>query len=150
MSMEIHVFSDKPLPPIAAWQQAIDAEGFDLKLDPDVEFETASGFLPAMPRGKQSGFESYHDDLREFIEGYAHVPYFKFCPAWKHALSFRWGSLAHEGVSVFMAATAYAEATDGVIYDPQEGEVLTLDEARACGRVREAGGKGKIRGSPHG
>jgi len=46
MSMEIHVFSDKPLPPIAAWQQAIDAEGFDLKLDPDVEFETASGFCP--------------------------------------------------------------------------------------------------------
>jgi hypothetical protein len=58
------------------------------------------------------------------------VPYFKFCPAWKHALSFRWGSLAHQGVSVFMAATAYAKAAGGVVYDPQEDEVLTPDETR--------------------
>lgn len=36
MSMEIHVLSDRRLPSVAAWQQAIDAEGFDLKLDPDV------------------------------------------------------------------------------------------------------------------
>lgn len=128
--MEIHVLSDERLPSIAAWQQAIDAEGFDLKLDPEVEFDTASGFLPAMLRGKQSGFESYHDDPRELMAGYAEVPYFKSCPAWKYALSFRWGSLAHEGVSVFMAATAYAKATDGVVYDPQEDEVLTPDETR--------------------
>jgi hypothetical protein len=130
MSMEIHVLSDKQLPSIAAWQQAIDDEGFDLKLAPEVEFDKASGFLPAMLRGKQSGFESYHDDPRDLMEGYADVPYFKSCPAWKHALSFRWGSLAHEGVSVFMAATAYAKATGGVVYDPQEGMVLTLDEMR--------------------
>jgi len=137
MSMEIHVFSDKRLPSIAAWQQAIDAEGFDLKLDPEVELGTASGFLPAMLRGRQSGFESYHDDPRELMETYADVPYFKSCPAWKHVISFRWGSLAHEGVSVFMAAAAYAKATDGVVYDPQEGSVLTLDEVRTLVGVFE-------------
>lgn len=130
MSMEIHVLSDKRLPSIAAWQQAIDAEGFDLKLNPEVEFDKASGFLPALLRGKQSGFESYHDDPRELMESYADVPYFKSCPAWKHALSFRWGSLAHEGVSVFMAAAAYAKATDGVVYEPEESKALTLDEVR--------------------
>jgi len=64
MSMEVHVFSDTRLPSIAAWQQAIDAEGFDLKLDPEVELATASGFLPAKLRGKKSGFEIYHDDPR--------------------------------------------------------------------------------------
>lgn len=130
MSMEIHVLSDKRLPSIAAWQQAIDAEGFDLKLNPEVEFDKASGFLPALLRGKQSGFESYHDDPRELMESYADVPYFKSCPAWKHALSFRWGRLAHEGVSVFMAAAAYAKATDGVVYEPEESKALTLDEVR--------------------
>jgi hypothetical protein len=129
MSMEVHVLSNKQLPSIAAWQQAIDAEGFDPKLDPEVKLDVASGFLPAMLRGKQSGFESYHDDPRDLMEGYADVPYFKSCPAWKHALSFRWGSIAHEGVSVFMAATAYAKATGGVLYEPQEGKVLTQDEA---------------------
>jgi hypothetical protein len=130
MSMEIHVLSDKRLPSIAAWQEAIDVEGFDLNLDPEVEFDKASGFLLAMLRGKQSGFESYHDDPRDLMEGYADVPYFKSCPAWKHVLSFRWGSLAHEGVSVFMAATAYAKATEGAVYEPEEGRVLTLDEVR--------------------
>ena len=128
--MEIHVLSDERLPSIDAWQQAIDAERFDLKLDPEVEFDKASGFLPALLRGKQSGFESYHDDPRELMESYADVPYFKSCPAWKHALSFRWGSLAHEGASVFMAAAAYAKATDGVVYEPEEGKALTLDEVR--------------------
>jgi hypothetical protein len=65
------------------------------------------------------------------------VPYFKSCPAWKHALSFRWGSLAHEGVSVFMAATAYVKATGGVVYDPQDDNVLTPDEARELVHVFE-------------
>jgi len=130
MSMEIHVLSDKRLPSIAAWQEAIDAEGFDLKLDTEVQFETAKGFVPALLRGQQSGFECYHDDFRELKEAYGHVPYFKSCPDWKHVLSFRWGSLAHEGVSVFMAATAYAKATAGVVYEPEEGRALTLDEVR--------------------
>ena len=130
MSMEVDVFSDKPSPSIVAWQQAIDAEGFDLRLDPEVELAAASGFLPAMLRRRQSGFESYHDDPRVLMEGYADIPYFKSCPAWKHVLSFRWGSRAHEGVSVFMAATAYAKATGGVVFDPQESSILTLDEAR--------------------
>lgn len=137
MSMEIHVLSDKRLASISEWQAAIDAEGFDLKLDSEVELALASGFLPATLRGKQSGFESYHDDFDELKETYSDVPYFQSSPAWKHVLSFRWGSLAHEGVSVFMAATAYAKATEGVVFDPQEGRVLTLDEVRALVDVFE-------------
>ncbi len=130
MSMEIHVFSDTRLPSIAAWQQAIDAEGFDLRLDPEVELAAASGFLPAMLRGRQSGFEIFHDDARELMETYADVPCIKSFPAWNHVISFRWGSRAHEGVSVFMAATAYAKATGGVVFEPEEGKGLTLDEGR--------------------
>lgn len=134
MSMEIHVLSNKRLASIAEWQQAIDFEGFKLKLDPTVPLDAARGFLPALLHGKQSGFECYHDDIRDLMETYGHVPYFKSGPAWKHVLSFRWGSLLHEGVSVFMAGTAYARATGGVIYEPEEGRALTLDEARetAC------------------
>ena len=76
----------------------------------------ASGFLPAMLRGRQSGFEIFHDDARELMETYADVPCIKSFPAWNHVISFRWGSRAHEGVSVFMAATAYAKATGGVVF----------------------------------
>jgi hypothetical protein len=130
MSMEVHVFSNERLPSIASWQKAIDADGFDLKLDPEVQFESASGFLPALLYGKQSGFECYHDPFDGLKETYHDLPYFKSCPDWKYVLSFRWGSIAHEGVSIFMAAIAYAKATGGVIYEPQEGRTATVDEAR--------------------
>jgi hypothetical protein len=130
MSMEVHVFSNERLPSTAAWQSAIDAQGFDLKLDREVEFEFSIGFLPALLYGKQSGFECFHDPFDDLKETYADLPYFKSCPDWNYVLSFRWGSIAHEGVSIFMAAIAYAKATDGVIYEPQEGRTLALDEAR--------------------
>ncbi len=134
MSMEIHVLSDKRLPSIAEWQQAIDSEGFKLKLDPEVQFDAVKGFLPALLHDKQSGFECYHDDARELMETYAHVPDLKSGHPWKHALGFRWGSLAHEGVAVFMAATAYAHATGGVVFEPEEGKIMTLTESRELAR----------------
>jgi hypothetical protein len=137
MSIEIHVLSDQQLQSIAAWQEAIDIEGFKLKLDPTVQLETASGFLPALLHNKKSGFESYHDDARELMETYAHLPTLDFGHRWKYALSFRWGSLAHEGVAVFMAATAYAQATGGAVFDPQEGKMLALDECREIARKWE-------------
>jgi hypothetical protein len=137
MSMEIHILSDRLLTSIAAWQAAIDAEGFDLKLDQEVQLQTTSGFVPAMLHGKLSGFECYHDDFRELKASYSDVPYFKSCPDWKQVLSFRWGSLAHEGVSVFMASAAYAKATEGVVYDPEDGKILTQKEVRALVGVFE-------------
>lgn len=132
MSMEVHVFSDRQLPSIAAWQQAIDAEGFDLKLDPGVQLAEASGFLPARLHGKQSGFEAYHDDASDLMAACMEIPDVRFARAWKFAISFRWGSLFHEGASAYMAATAYARATDGEVFDPEEGRILTLAEARAA------------------
>ena len=135
--MEIHILSDRKLTTIAAWQKAIDAEGFNLKLDPEVEFESASGFLPGLLHAKQSGFECFHDDVGELMETYAETPALHSGHRWKHALSFRWGSFAHEGVAVFMAATAYAQATGGAVFEPEEGRMLTLDECRELARKWE-------------
>ena len=47
MSIEIFVLSDRALGTIAEWQQAIDAEGFDLRLDTSRPFNALSGHLPA-------------------------------------------------------------------------------------------------------
>lgn len=137
MSMEIHVLSNKRLATVAAWQSTIDSEGFNLKLDPEVRLESASGFLPAILHAKQSGFECFHDEVSELVETYAETSAQDFRRHWKYALSLRWGSLAHEGVSVFMAATAYAVATGGIVFDPQEGRMLTLEECREIARKWE-------------
>jgi len=47
MSIEIFVLSDRRLGTIEEWQKAIDAEGFDLRLDVSRPIEDLSGYLPA-------------------------------------------------------------------------------------------------------
>jgi hypothetical protein len=132
MSMEIHAFSDRQLASIAEWQQAIAAEGFDLRLSAERPFEALQGFLPAQAVGKTTGFECYHDDARELMTAYVGVA---FGRSWKHALSFRWGGDLSECMAAYMAATAYAKATDGVLLDAEDGQILSPQ--KAIEQVRE-------------
>jgi hypothetical protein len=135
MSMEIHVLSDREIASMAAWQQAITAEGFGLQLSAEASFPALKGFLPARSAGKTTGFECYHDDPRELLIGYHD---FDFGHPWKHALSFRWGGDIMECLAAYMAAAAYAKATDGVVFVPDDGELLTpplaIDRARETER----------------
>ena len=127
MSMEMHVFSDRQLASIAEWQGAIDAEGYSLRLDRDVQFATARGFIPAIYNGEQSGFEGYHDDAKETM-GFLGNEHFDH--PWRCALGFRWGGNFDEMYAAWMAATAYAVRTDGVIFDNQEARSYTPQQAR--------------------
>ena len=133
MSMEICVLSDRRLASIAAWQAAIDAHGFSLRLSPEASFEALGGHLPSQ-RGDDriGGFECYHDPVREIFEG---SPRVDFGRPWTYALSFRWGGNLAACASAWMAAAAYAEAVDGVVFDPQEGEIVA--PARALEIARE-------------
>lgn len=133
MSMELHVLSDRRLASIAEWQHAIDAEGFPLVLAADVDLAMARGFLPATLQGRQSGFESYDDDAARTLDflGRNH-----FDRPWRHALGFRWlGSRFDELETAWMAATAYAAATAGIVFDHEEGKVFTPAEARETVRT---------------
>jgi len=128
MAMELHVFSDRRLNTIAEWQRAIDAEKYQLRLAGDVHFADASGMLPATLEGEQAGFECYHDDPMETMRflGVSNFTHF-----WKYALGFRWGAGFSTLEAVWMAATAYGAATDGIIFDHEEGKVFTVQESRA-------------------
>jgi hypothetical protein len=127
MSMELHVFCDRRLNSIAEWQHAIDAEGFQLLLAGDVDLATASGMLPATLEGGQTGFESYYDDALKTMRflGVSHFTHF-----WKYALGLRWGADLLGLEAAWMAATAYAAATGGIIFDHQEGKVFTVKQSR--------------------
>src|SRR5262249_34404343 len=61
--------SDRRLSSIADWQQAIDREGFDLRLDTSRPFAALSGHLPAHRGGEHAGFECDHWDAAETIDG---------------------------------------------------------------------------------
>jgi hypothetical protein len=134
MSMEIHCLSDRQLDSIIDWQQAIDAQGFALKLSNSCPFASLKGFLPAQSGETETGFECYHDDPDELLVEYDNID---FGHSWKFALSFRWGGDLSECLAAYMAAAAYAKATDGVVFDSEEGQILTPQKAVECARQME-------------
>jgi len=144
MSMEVSVLSDRRLATTEEWQRAIDAEGFSLRLDPEVVLEEASGFFPVQFGDKLTGFECYHDDAAELIAEY---PDFDFGRQWTCALGLRMRGDMSEVCAAFMAATAYARATGGIVWDGESGDVLSPDSAVEVTReleqaVRNEGGAG--------
>jgi hypothetical protein len=131
MSMEIYVLSDKRLASIADWQKAIEAEGFGLRLDTSRPFEDLSGHLPAEIGESHAGFECDHCDAGELMDEDPSVDYGR---RWKRALAFRWGGDMHACLGVFVAATAYARATGGVVLECEENKVITPQESLAIAR----------------
>ena len=128
MAMELHVFSDRRLNAVGEWQRAMEAEGYALRLAGDVDLPTASGFLPAQLDGQPTGFECFHDDAKGAMSflGESLFPH-----PWAYALGFRWrGGNFDELQAAWMAATAYAAATGGIIFDHEEGRVFTAQQGR--------------------
>jgi hypothetical protein len=126
MSIEIFVLSDRKLGSIAEWQQAIDREGFDLKLDTSRPIEDLSGHLPAQRGEQHAGFECDHWDPAEIIDLYDDID---FGRRWTHCLAFRFGGDFYALWGAEAAAAAYARATEGVVFDSESGEVWHPDKA---------------------
>ena len=127
MSMELWVLSDRQLSSIAEWQAAIDAEGYPLDLEKGFSFESLKGFLPCHLRGELTGFECYHDDAAALMR---HNPDFNFGHDRKYALGFRWfGSKQNETLAGWMAGTAYARATAGIVANDQDSRLRTAAES---------------------
>ncbi len=134
MSIEIYVLSDRALGSIAEWQRAIDAEGFDLRLDTSRPFEALSRHLPAQRGERHAGFECDHWDPADIMEGCSDLD---FGHPWTKALAFRFGGDYYAAWGAYAAAAAYARATDGVVFDGEEGAVFTADKIVAVARDLE-------------
>jgi hypothetical protein len=131
MAMQICVLSHKRLDSIAEWQKAISAEGFPLRLS-DAD---SNRNLVAYLRDEETSIEYDIHDFSELKDAYRHV---SFGRNWRYAVAFTWSSDFAEEIAAWMAATAYARATDGVIFDEQEGKLFTPDESRQITRGIEA------------
>jgi len=126
MAMELFVLSDRQLNSVADWQAAIDSEGYPLRLEGNMPIEALKGFLPATLRSTKTGFECNPWPAREFMD---EIPNVNFGHDWGYVLAFRWGGNLSQVPAVWMAAAAYAAATDGVVLDEEEG-IRTVGEAR--------------------
>jgi hypothetical protein len=127
MSMELHVFSDRQLQSIAEWQHALDEERYPLQLAADVILDSVDGFLPSTLDRRRTGFECFHDDAAHTMDflGRDH-----FSHSWKCALGLRWRGDFDELQAAWMAATAYAAAADGVIFDHEVAKIVTPEQGR--------------------
>lgn len=126
MAMELWVLSDKQLNSVAEWQAAIDAEGMPLTLSDETPLNKVDGFVPAYLRQQLTGFECNHWSAADFMRDMSNVD---FRRGWKHVLAFRWSANFNELRAAWIAGSAYALATDGVVFDGQEGKVRNAVEA---------------------
>jgi hypothetical protein len=126
MAMELWVFSDRELGSISEWPAAIDAEKFSLSLSNEKPLDKINGFIPAQLRGQPTGFECNHWSAVEFMRDMSTVD---LGHPWKYFLAFRWRANFNELRAVWIAASAYARATDGIVFDDQEGKIRNAAEA---------------------
>jgi len=128
MSIEIFVMSDRRLSSIAEWQKAIEQEGFDLRLDDSRPLASIGGHLPAWRGSEPAGFECDHSDPADLLDN-DDLADIDFHRRWTQTLAFRFGDDFLALWGAFAAATAYARATGGVVFDGEGGEILTPDKA---------------------
>lgn len=124
--MELCVLSDVRLASINEWQRAIDFAGFSLRLSATRPFSDLSGVLPVQLNERQTAFECDHWDLDDLVETYDDID---FGHRWKYTLAFRWTGNPYEGIAAYMAAGAYAKATGGVVFDCEEGKIISPERA---------------------
>jgi hypothetical protein len=122
MSMQICVLAHSCLGSIAEWQKAIDAEGFPLGLSDADPTRNLAAQLPH----EETSIEYGIYDFGELKSTYKRV---NFGHEWKYVIAFTWSSDFSEEIAAWMAATAYARAVEGVIFDEQEGKLFTPDES---------------------
>jgi len=129
--MELWVLSDKQLGSIAEWQIAINAEKFSLLLSDEKPLDKISGFIPAILRGQPTGFECNRWSAADFMRDMSTVD---FGHPWKYVLAFRWRASFNELRAAWIAGSAYARATGGIVLDDQEGKIRTAAEAIEAAR----------------
>ena len=126
MSMEICVLSDSRLTSIEQWQRAIDAEGFPLQLSDGDLLDRDGGCLTAQLRDKRTSIEYRIEGFRRLKDFYRDI---NFGYDWKYVVALPWIRGFDGLAAAWMAATAYARATQGVIFDPQEGKLFNSEQA---------------------
>jgi hypothetical protein len=134
--MELYVFSNRRVTSIHMWQHAIDTERLPLRLSARIPFAALQGALPVEYRGRSTAFECDHWNASTLI---AESPDMDFGRQWKYALAFRWGSDVYAGISAYLAGSAYAKATGGVLLDCEGGKIISAQRAAEIGFDLERG-----------
>ena len=127
MSIELHVFyGSKHGVSLKQWNEEIRALGYDVVLDEGINLNEFSGFLPVMHKNSEAGFEYYRDEPTRSELSKMGVPLDLGVQ-----VTFRTGSSSQDLACSSVAAAALCRLTRGVIYEPQEGVIVSHAECAA-------------------
>src|SRR6516162_8759687 len=114
------------LPDRAALQSAVDALGFDCKIDAVYVPSQCSGFLPCVLAGRASGFEVYFESAAEVLLDF---PRLAECVGNRDvAITFRWGGDMAECACVLIVSAALATSFDALVHYQDDDLVYTADQ----------------------
>src|SRR5262249_46348549 len=114
------------VPERPALQAAIDALGFDLKIDGSYTPFKSSGFLPCTLKGKLSGFEIH---FRKAIETLATYPHLAGAVGSRAtAIGFRWGGRFDDIVCVLMVSVVLARSFGAVVHYHEDDILYSADQ----------------------
>jgi hypothetical protein len=132
MSMEIHVLFHGKLPSKAALQSALRELGFPFSIKPVTgSLERQNGFMPMLLDKEETGVEFDVFEGRDAVEeiGGKDVD-----PRFDRAANFRWGGDLRECAAAGCSAAALAKLVSGVVFDDEEGKLLSIEQAIAVAR----------------
>ena len=120
MANEQYAFIQKDRVPTAPeWQAAVDAAGFDLRIDPSQEVFEHSGFLPCKLFGQDSGVETYCSPAKQVFDDPAVLE--ELAGDRDYCISFRWGGQFHEAACAMILSYALASSFGALV--SYEGDV---------------------------
>jgi hypothetical protein len=117
MANEQYAFIHKDkVPAVSEWQEAVDAAGFDLRIDPGLEVFEHSGFLPCKLFGQDSGVETYYSPAKRVFDDAA--AFEELARGRDYCISFRWGGRFDEAACAMILSYALASSFGAVVsYD---------------------------------
>jgi hypothetical protein len=122
------------VPDRAALQGAVDALGFDCKIDAFYLPFQCSGFLPCVLAGSTSGFEIYFEPATDVLSGFPHLA--GTVGSRDVAITFRWGGDMSECACVLILSAALAKTFDAIVHYQDDDMLYSSDqpveEARAA------------------
>lgn len=120
------------VPTAQALQRSIDALGFDLKLDPQLDFFKDQGFSPCVLNGQPDiGFEISSVSAHDILEDDENFQEIAGANDWCIGMS--WGGSMHDCASVMIVSCAVAKDFGAVISyegDPADPVAELIDGAR--------------------
>jgi len=102
------------VPERAALQGAVDALGFDCKVDTFYVPFQCSGFLPCVLVGSNSGFEIYFEPAADVLSDFAHLA--GTVGNRDVAITFRWGGDMSECACVLIVSAALAKTFGAIVH----------------------------------